>query len=102
MGYSLVGGISKLDCSKTIWMGHLVETMIENIFHDNLCDRSREKKISSDQGKGTDTSKQGPSVGKVHSEEETRRHQLWWCTPVVAALGAEVGRGCVWGHPGLQ
>lgn len=45
MGYSLVGGISKLHCSKTMWMGHLVETMIENIFHDNLCDRSREKRF---------------------------------------------------------
>lgn len=77
-----------------MWMGH-VKIIIENIFHSNLCDRSRgNKKISSGQGKGLDTSKQEPSVRKltrVH-RKETRLHQLWWYTPVLPALGAEVER----------
>lgn len=76
MGYSLVGGISKLHCNKTIWMGHLFETMVENIFHSNLCDRSRGKKISSDQGKGTDTSKQGLSVGKLTTSQKSIAKKL--------------------------
>lgn len=76
MGYSLVGGISKLHCNKTIWMGHLFETMVENIFHSNLCDRSRGKKISSDQGKGTDTSKEGLSVGKLTTWQKSIAKKL--------------------------